>query len=250
MHDVHRESLIYKKEKKVKTTSHRHDHSDHLDHHHHDHEDTHEHADVSDHIHEHGHDYHEHGHDHHEQDHGHHHHDHETPHGHAHDHDESAYTGHDRDTHLPGADHKHRREGFEDRAYSHVHEHGHNFFHSHHHSHHAEHTTLTHKVLKDPARDWFGAGLMALLIAAGYFRWLPGHLAEGMIVCAAVIGIFPVVKNALFESIAKRSPNIELLAGSALVIGLFLGHFLAVALIAFFLLLGSFMRLNFSWRNE
>jgi hypothetical protein len=70
-----------------------------------------------------------------------------------------------------------------------------------------------------------------------------------MIVCAAVIGIFPLVKNALFESIAKRRPNIELLAGIVLVIGLFLGYFLAVAFIAFFLLLGSFMRLNFSWRN-
>ena len=50
--------------------------------------------------------------------------------------------------------------------------------------------------MKDPARDWFGAGLMALLIAAGYYKWVPGHLSEGMIVCAAVIGIFPIVKNA------------------------------------------------------
>jgi len=234
MHDVHRDSLIYKKEKKPKAQSQKHDHSDD---HRHDHEDTHEHA---------------HGHSSgntHEHDDARHH-DHSTPHGHVHDHDDSAYTEHDRDAHLPGTAHAHKHEGFEDRAYRHVHEHGHKFFHSHHHSHHPEHTTLTHKVLKDPARDWFGAGLMALLIATGYYKWVPGHLSEGMIVCAAVIGIFPVMKNALFESIARRRPNIELCIGSLLVIGLFLGYFLTVAFIALFLLLGSFMRLNFSWSNE
>lgn len=248
MHDVHRDSLIYKKEKKPKPKSEKHDHSDdhrhdhedkhgNLDKHHHDHEGKHEHA--------HGHSSgrtHEHDDDRH--------HDDSTPHGHVHDHGDSAYMEHERDVHLPGTAHKHKREGFEDRAYLHVHDHGHQFYHSHHHSHHPEHTTVTHKVLKDPARDWFGAGLMALLIAAGYYKWVPGYLSEGVIVCAAVIGIFPIVKNALFASIAKRRPNIELCIGSMLVIGLCLGNFLAVAFIALFLLLGSFMRLNFSWRNE
>jgi len=240
MHDVYRDSFIYKKEQNVRTKDHKHGHSDNYPP---GHEDRHEHHRSFDHIHQHDH-------DHHEDDYGHHTHDHGTPHGHAHDHDESAYIGHNRDMHLPGSAHKHPHVRFEDRAYSHMHEHGHNFYHGHHHSHHPEHTTLAHKVLKDPARDWFGAGVMALLIAAGYFELLPGQLSKGMIVCAAVIGIFPLVKNGLFESIAQRRPNIELGIGIVLVIALFLGNFLTVAFISLFLLVGSFMRLNFSWKRD
>jgi len=104
-------------------------------------------------------------------------------------------------------------------------------------------------VFGDPLRDWFGAFLMGLLILAGYFKWLPGYLSDGMLVCAAVIGLFPIIKNALFESIYKRTLRFELLVGVLLLAGLFTGRFLEVALITLLLLMGSFMRLNFSWKE-
>ncbi len=141
-------------------------------------------------------------------------------------------------------------ESTEDRAFTHVHDHGHNFYHGHFHSHHPEHTTAMHKVFGDPARDWFAAGLMGVLIAAGYFKLLPGYLSDGMLVCAAIIGIFPLMKNAVFECIGKRTVNADILAGAVLLAGLFMGRFTAVALVALFLLIGSFLRLNFSWRND
>jgi hypothetical protein len=106
-----------------------------------------------------------------------------------------------------------------------------------------------HKVFGDPVRDWFGIFLMGLLIVAGYFKWLPGHLSDGMLVCAAVIGLFPVLKNALFDCIYKRTLRFELIVGILLLAGLFMGRFLEVALIVLLLLIGSFMRLNFSWKD-
>jgi hypothetical protein len=47
----------------------------------------------------------------------------------------------------------------------------------------------------------------------------------------------------------NRKVNIELFVGLALITGLCLGKFLEVSLICLFILLGSFFRLNFSWRN-
>ena len=98
-------------------------------------------------------------------------------------------------------------------------------------------------------RDWFAFLLMGLLIVAGYFRWLPGNLSDGMLVCAAVIGLFPIVKNGLFASIYKKTLRFELLVAILLLAGLFMGRFLEVALITLLLLMGSFMRLNFSWKE-
>ena len=98
-------------------------------------------------------------------------------------------------------------------------------------------------------KDWFAAFLMGLLIVAGYLKWLPGHLSDGMLVSAAVIGLFPIVKNGLFDSIDKRTLRFELLVGILLLTGLFMGRFLEVALITLLLLIGSFMRLNFSWKD-
>lgn len=266
MHDVHRDSLIYKKAKKTKKKHHDpsnehgtgksaqdhnydHDH-DYAKHEVHDHDSPGQHHD-----HGHGeHDDHEHGHAKHEaHDHEFHdnHNDHDQPHGHDHKHDEVAYDEHDGDLHV----HDHDREVFGgrslgDRAFAHLHDHQHSFYHQHHHTHHPEHTTFIHKVFKDPVRDWFGLAFMVLLIAAGYYQWLPGHLSNGMLVCAAVIGIFPLLKNAFFECIARRTLCFELLLGILFMAGLFMGHFFAVALAAVFLLAGSFMKLSFSWRNE
>ena len=176
-------------------------------------------------------------------------HDHPVSHGHDHEHGEEVYNGHDYDLHV----HKHNsnnRNGVAfDRAFAHIHEHGHDFFHSHYHTHHPEHAGIMHKIFGDPRRDWFAVVLMVLLIVIGYFKWLPGHLSDGMLLCAAIIGIFPVLKNGVFGCIYRRTFRFELLVGFLLLIGLFMGEFLVVDLITLLLLLGSFLRLNFSWKD-
>ncbi len=232
MHDVHRDSILSNgKTKKIKQSDHEHDHEEHRT------DDGHEHVHDKKDAHR------ARSHVHHEQDH---HHDHEPPHGHQHEHDDSEYTEHEEDDHV----HTHDHRITEDRAFTHVHDHGHNFYHGHFHSHHPEHTTAMHKIFGNPLRDWFAAGLMGVLIVIGYFQLLPGHLSDGMLICAAVIGIFPVLKNALFESIAQRRFSPGLFVGMLLLAGLAAGNFLAIALFSLFLLVGSFMRLNFSWRND
>jgi cation transport ATPase len=233
MHDVHRDSILYKgKSKKIKKSDHENDHGKQLS------------NDGQAHVHDHEND-HDHEHDHqHEAHHDHHEHDTEIPHGHQHDHEESVYDNHEHDEHGHGHD------SIEDRAFTHVHDHGHNFYHSHHHSHHPEHATTIHRVFGDPLRDWFAALLMTILMGIGYYNLLPGRLSAGMLLCAAVIGIFPLLKNAVFESIARRTFSVEIILGVALIVGLLLGSFLQVALISLCLLVGSFLRLDFSWKSE
>jgi cation transport ATPase len=226
MHDVHRDSLIYKgrdrkKKKHQNAPTHEQKHDQ-------DHDQEHDHSHEHENDHEHGHD-----------------HEPSVPQGHEHKHHDDEYESHDEDNHV----HKHEREAFEDHAFAHMHEHGHSFFHVHHHSHHPEHSGVIHKIFNDPVRDWFAVIFVGVLIFTGYQKWLPGHLSEGVILCAAVICSFPIFKNALFECIAKRKVNIEIFFAGLLLAGLFGGKFLEVALMSLFLLLGSFMRLNFSWRN-
>jgi cation transport ATPase len=276
MHDVHRDSLICKKggrKRQKDNTRHeqsrkdsvRHDDLPHDDHMHaydatqeQDHEHVHAHGKDLTHGHKHRHyetgiDGHVHGDDNshdHGEDHAHEDHDHEDTHdtghrGHDHAHDDSAYEKHGHDIHAHG----HEQDEFEDHAYAHMHDHAHSFYHGHHHKHDPEHTTVMHKIFKDPGRDFFGAALMTVLILAGYLKWVPSPLAEGMLLCAAIIGIFPLIKNAFFDCLKNRKVNIELFVGLALITGLCLGKFLEVSLICLFILLGSFFRLNFSWRN-
>jgi len=245
MHDVHRDSLLYQgTNKKAKRSGHMHEHEEQRpgDEHVHDQQITHD-ADSHEH-----HEHHEHNHQghHHDDDHEQHEHDQDTPHGHQHEHDDAAFEEHAGDLHAHG----HDREENEDRAFTHVHDHGHNFYHGHFHSHHPEHTTVMHRVFGNPARDWFAAGLMGLLIAAGYFKMLPGHLSDGMLVCAAVIGLFPLLKNAVFDCIAKRALSADLVFGAVLLGGLIAGYFFAVAVMSLCLLAGSFLRLDFSWKKE
>ncbi len=109
---------------------------------------------------------------------------------------------------------------------------------------------MIHKVFKDPVRDWFAALLILLLIYVGYKQLLPGNLSNGMLVCAALIGIFPMIKNALLECITRKKISLELIIGIILLIGLFSGRFLEIAVAALLMLVGSFVRVNFSWRNE
>ena len=164
--------------------------------------------------------------------------------GHDHSHNDRAYCGHDNDPHIHSHDH------LEDRAWSHVHEHAHVFYHQHHHLHDANQTGIIHRLFMDPVRDWFAVTLMALLISAGYFRLLPGYLSDGIIVCAAVIGIYPLFKNALSDCIKRKKPSFELLLSVLLFAGLLSGMFLEVALACLLLLTGSFMKLNFAWKRD
>ena len=199
MHDVHRDSLIAKgKKRKVKKTDHAHSHDEHADSHGDDH--GHTHGEKNQGVHS------------------------QTGHSHG---DDTRHHDHEND-HSDIHVHDHEHESFEDRAFAHVHEHGHNFYHVHHHTHHPEHVSITHKIFRDPVRDWFGAALMGLLIVVGYLKLLPGHLSDGMLVCAAVIGIFPALKNALFDCIYKREFRFELLVGVLLLAGLFLGRFFGI----------------------
>lgn len=236
MHDVHRDSLIQKKQHRTPHT----DKSRQAPEHGHKHD--HYHRDENEHGHEHGQ-----GHD---DEHGH---DHEHKHAalqyprHDHSHGDEAYADHHTDLHR----HEHQEHvGFEDRAYAHVHEHAHTFYHHHHHAHDPEHEGMVHRFFKDPARDWFGAALMVLLIAAGYYRWLPGDLSSGMLVCAAMIGLFPIAKNAVLDCISRRKITFELAVALVLAGGLVAGYYLEVALASLLLLAGSFMKLNFGWRKS
>ena len=61
-----------------------------------------------------------------------------------------------------------------------------------------------------------------------------------MLVCASVMGLFPIMKNGLFDLIHKRTFRLELLVGILLLVGLLMGRFLEVALIALLLLMGKF----------
>ncbi len=210
MHDISREALLCKQgDKRPVQTTHNPDGSHHEGH--------------------------SHGHDHpHEPDAGH------THEGHGHRHHQHSYPDHAHDEHG----HTHDR-GQE--AFHHQHEHKHVFYHSHPHEHDRVRRTLAHRVLKDPARDWFGVGLILLLILVGLFRLLPPELNSGLFLAAAVIALFPALKNALFAALHRKKLSPELLVVAGLLAMLFRGYFLTGAVAGLFLLVGSFLRLDFSW---
>lgn len=218
MHDVDRNSLLYKDWETKKKLHGVRPETDTEDHDHHSH-------------------HHDHGHDHHGDTH---------VHSHDHSHSDAAYHHHDEDTH----DHHHHSDrANRDRVYTHAHKHKHVFYHSHHHTHDPHSRNVLHKIFKDPVRDWFAVIVMTLLILSGGLQWLPGHLADGALVCAAMIGIFPPLKNALFQSIFQRKPTVELFISLVLIATLLTGHILEASLLALFMLLGSFIKLDFSWRS-
>jgi cation transport ATPase len=231
MHDVDRKSIFYRDWDKKKSRDH-------------------EHIDCGDeHGPQHGQLPHGHDHPHDEPPHEHDHHGDGSrldPADHDHRHPESAYEKHYRDSH----DHHHHAEGrsSRDRVFTHLHGHNHVFYHAHHHEHDPNRRSLLHKIFKDPVRDWFGVGIIVLMITIGQFGWLPGVLSDGILVCAAVIGIFPAFKNAVVSAILKRKPTFELVITVLLIAGLFTGRYLEIALCSLLLLMGSFLRLDFSWK--
>jgi len=174
-----------------------------------------------------------------------HHHEHDDEHynGHDHEHDEEEYHDHEDDEHH----HNHPKEQFVDRAFEHVHEHGHQFIHTHYHVHHKEETSVVHKWFKDPVRDWFALLVVGVLIGMNITGLVRDALGKGFLVMAAVIGLFPLVKNSIIKGILGGRFIADLVVSLILIIALFYGQIFYVAVAVFLLLLGSFLRLNFSW---
>ncbi len=227
MHDIHRDSLLTGK---GKSPQHHAAASEHHGHHQHD-----EHPDHDGHNHDHS----VHHHEHHPEHHhaaadDHHHHDAHSPYQFWHDtqHHEEHYHGHD---------HRMSRE----RVYSHQHPHRHVYYHVHQHN----HDTRLQTLFTEGRRDWFALTFMAFLIGVALFAPLPQGLGSGLLVAAFCIGVFPAAKNALFAAIHGRRLSVELFVVLLLLSLLVGGHFVVAAFSALFLLLGSFVHLDFSWRR-
>ena len=221
-HDDHDEALASKYE----GYENRHVHEDHEEDEHH-----HEHGDEQHHEHDHG-SGHEHGHDHDD-----------YYEGHEHDHGEEDFHEHEEDEHQ----HEHPKELFRDRAFEHVHEHGHHVLHAHDHVHHREEISLVHKWFKNPVRDWFALLVIGLLISVSKFGLVRDDLGKGFLIMASVIGIYPLLKNSIVKVILEKRFAFDLVVSVILIIALFYGQLFTVALVVFLILLGSFLRLNFSW---
>ncbi len=214
MHDIHRDSLLTGKEK------HQHHHASAA----HQHDLHHEHSSPDDHYHacqEHS-------------THEHHHHDEHSP-----------YQDWHGSPHHDGHHHTHKHRMSRERVYSHQHQHRHVYYHAHHHS----HDTRLQTLFTEGRRDWFALSFMAVLIGVALFARLPQGLDSGLLVSAALIGIFPAAKNALFAAIYGRKPSVELFIVLGLLSLLFVGYFVVAAFSALFVLAGSFVHLDFSWRR-
>ncbi|PIE58227.1 MAG: hypothetical protein CSA33_04790 [Desulfobulbus propionicus] len=118
----------------------------------------------------------------------------------------------------------------------------------HHHHHQARQGWLDVPV-NSAAPDWFAVFGMSVMILAGSLQWVPGTLAEGLLVAGAVIGLYPPLKNSLFSSLQARRPSRELSVCLLLTGMLFYGMSLEVALCTLTLMLGSYLDFNFAWKG-
>lgn len=239
MHDIDRNSLFGEgkgsKKKHTRKSSEKHSHEKHKDddhtaHHDHDEEIASKYPDF------------EHRHAHEDDDE----HEHYNSHDHGYNHDEDEYHDHEyEDEHH----HNHPKDTFTDRAFEHVHGHGHQLLHSHQHVHHQEEASVVHKWLKDPVRDWFALVAVGILIVLSKFGMVEGNLGRGFLVMASVIGLFPLVKNSVIRGLIEKKFNAEIGVSLVLIALIFYGKIFFVALAVFLILLGSFLRLNFSWNK-
>ncbi len=130
------------------------------------------------------------------------------------------------------------------------HHHCHDDHDHHHHDHHHEHHhDWLDKLMSSSGPDWFAVFVMSIFIIAGHFRWLPGTLSDGVVVGAAMIGLYPPLKNSIFTCLHVRRPSAELVVCLVLLVMLFCGMSLEVALCTLTLMLGSFLHFHFSWRG-
>ncbi len=111
-------------------------------------------------------------------------------------------------------------------------------------------STLIGQVFKDPVRDWFALGLILLFVVIGFSQMLPAKASQGLFLAAALIGLFPAMKNAIRVCLLQRKMTLEILVVTLLLIMLFSGYFFEAATAGLFLLIGSFLQLNFSWDEE
>ncbi len=192
---------------------------------------------------------HSHGHE------GHNHHEHNDEHDRHDEHnhnDEESFTGHDHnhdtlDEHFH-SDHSHKESRFESRAYHHVHEHSHKVHHAHHHEHSSDENTLVHRIFNNPLQDWFALIFMSVLLLINQTVPMNDNLDEGFLIVITVMGLFPLLKNAIFEGILKKKILPELLAAIFLFGLIFAGEALTAAIMTIFIFLGSFLKLDFSWK--
>lgn len=192
------------------------------------------------------HDHHSDSHHAHDDEHPHEHHEHDTAQteeSHGHSHHQHHYHGHFQDEHDHSHDHHHDE-------IHHQHPHKHVFYHSHPHAHDRVRRTLMHRVFRDPVRDWFGLGVILLFAGIGFSGILPDKASQGLFLSAALIGLFPAMKNVIRISLLQKKMKLELLVVALLLILIFSGHFFEAAIASLFLLLGSFLDLNFSWDED
>ncbi|PIE71739.1 MAG: hypothetical protein CSA22_01200 [Deltaproteobacteria bacterium] len=104
-----------------------------------------------------------------------------------------------------------------------------------------------HQVFKDPVRDGFGLGLISLFIVIGVFRIFPEKVSQGLFLSAALIGLFPAMKNAIRVSLLQKKMTLEIGVVALLLTLLISGYFFEAAIASLFLLVGSFLHLDFSW---
>ncbi len=166
-----------------------------------------------------------------------------TDEGHGHSHYQHHYHGHSQDEHDHSHDHH------DDEAHHH-HPHKHVFYHSHLHAHDRVRRTLMHRVFRDPVRDWFGLSVVLLFGGIGFSGILPDKASQGLFLAAALIGLFPAMKNVIRISLLQKKMTLELLVVALLLVLIFSGHFFEAAIASLFLLLGSFLNLNFSWDED
>lgn len=211
MHDINRDEIFKKTSSGGKSKEHNHSHDD-----------SHTHS--------------SHTHNHHS--HNHHHHNDELT---GHDHQHEDFEGH---YHF---DHSHD-EHFESRAYNHVHEHSHQIRHAHYHKHDPQEDSMIHRIFNNPLRDWFTLIFMSILLVVHQTVSMKTELADGLLVVVVVIGLFPLLKNAIFDGLLRKRILPELVVAIFLIGLLFYGELLTASIITIFICLGSFLNLNFSWK--
>ena len=106
-----------------------------------------------------------------------------------------------------------------------------------------------HKWFRNPVRDWFALIVMGILIVLSRFGIAGENLGKGFLVMASVIGIFPLVKNSVIKGLTEKKITADLAVSIVLIIALVYGQIFYVSVAVFLMLLGSFLRLDFSWNK-
>ncbi|RMF92869.1 MAG: hypothetical protein D6734_11275 [Candidatus Schekmanbacteria bacterium] len=107
---------------------------------------------------------------------------------------------------------------------------------------------MIHRIFNNPLRDWFTLIFMSILLVVHQTVSMKTELADGLLVVVVVIGLFPLLKNAIFDGLLRKRILPELVVAIFLIGLLFYGELLTASIITIFICLGSFLNLNFSWK--